>query len=241
MRHAATLALLALSLAAPPATVLGAEFDPNHTTMANFSAGHYWITVEGATSGTPDACADGRCGDYLISVRNSANDPVPGSTVMIDFTGCTDLVLACDQLEASTGQTIVGRQITIVTNAAGQAVFRVQGAATGAPTTNNTTSPGIDDGTPCATAYADGVILGYLVVTAYDLNGAGSPASAVNSADASLALGESNKVALGAMPRARTDLNFSGSITAADASIIMKAANDAALGTGSRNTGPYCP
>jgi Dockerin type I domain len=242
MRRFAAVSLFALSFVAILSGSARSESDPPHSTLANFYGGHYFISLEGSTNGSPDLCVDGRCGDYAITVRDAANNPVQGSVVTIDFSGCSDITLSCDQLESVTGQQMTGpHQLTLLSNAAGQVTFRVQGASNAVLVPGNVTSPGVDVATPCAQAYADGVLLGSLVVSAYDVNGAGSPSAAVNATDAAIVLAEGNKSAIGAQPRARDDVNFSGTVNATDASIYMMMANQAALGTGSANTGPYCP
>lgn len=239
--RAAWIAIAAIIVAVVAKSAIASP-DPVHIVLSNCVNGNCWITLEGSTGDVPDNCgADNRCGRYDITVRDAANNPFVGQPVTIDFAGCPDIRLACDQLESVTGQVIVGHQVTLMTDASGQVAFQIQGAASAYLVPGNATSPGTDEVTPCATVYAAGTLVGSLVVTAYDVNGTGSPDGAVNAADASLAMAEANKIALGAPARARDDLNFSGTITSADAAIYMKAANDAALGTGSRNTGPYCP
>lgn len=217
--------------------------DPAHSTLSNFVAGNYHIIVEGKTTGgTPDPCTDGRCGDYAVTVRDAANNPIAGSTVLLDFSACSDntpanrdFVLACTQASDETFS--AGPKVQGTTNASGQFSFRVIGAANGATTATNTTSPGNPVANACAALYADGVLLGNIIPSAFDItlnNGS-------NSGDASLALAEANKVALGAVARSRTDVNFSGTVTSADASLELSEANQTGLGTGSAVTGPYCP
>ncbi len=180
--------------------------DPSRYTLQ----GQY-IVVEGSTAGSPDGCSDNRCGNFQVIVRDAANNVVCCSTVVIDFSGCPDIQLSCDQLNSTTGQTYLGgNKIMGVTNAPGQFTFKVQGAANATPTTNVTTSPGtvlnVGSSSPCAQVYADGVaVLPALVVAAYDVNGLGSPNAAVNGADASLVGAEVVKIGLGATPHPRDD------------------------------------
>ncbi len=214
--------------------------DPAHSTLG--SPASAYIDVEGQTSGLPDNCSDGRCANYTVTVRDFANNLIAGSTVVIDFSGCPDIQISCDQLNAVTGQTdLAGKKVSGTTNASGQFIFKVQGAGNATPTTNNTTSAGTNAGVTCAVVYADGVQLGNLIVAAYDVNGLGSPTSAVSAADVSLVASEAAKVVLGAQARARDDYNHSGTISAADVSAIAAMAAQAVLGTGSIKTAPFCP
>ncbi len=202
-----------------------------------------YIAVEGSTAGNPDNCSDNRCGNFSVTIRDIANNLIAGSEVVIDFSACTDIRLSCDQLNSTTGQTyLAGNKIMGVTNALGQFNFKVQGAANAAPTTSNTTSPGIPISTACAQVYADGIgLTPALIVVAYDVNGLGSPVGAVNGADASLVAAEVVKIGLGALAHPRDDYNNSNSVTGPDASISAQMVVQAALGTGSQNVGAFCP
>lgn len=201
------------------------------------------IAVEGSTAGQPDNCSDGRCGNFTVTVRDFANNVIAGSTVVIDFSGCADIQISCDQLNAVTGQTyLAGKKVSGTTNASGQFVFKVQGASNAVVLAGNVTSPGTNVGVPCAQVYADGVPLTpALIVAAYDVNGLGSPTGAVNGGDASTVAAEVTKIALGAQARARDDYNGIGGVNGGDASISAAMVSHAALGTGSQKTSPYCP
>ena len=223
------------------ASAAGATTPPDDWSHSTFQS--LFIAVEGSTGGVTDGCSDNRCGNFSITIRDGANNVVCCTAVVIDFSACSDIQLSCDQLNSTTGQTYLGgRAIMGITNAVGQFNFKVQGAANAVPMAGTVTSPGTNVGIPCAQVYADGVPLApLLVVAAYDVNGQGSPGAAVNGADASLVGAEVVKVGLGAQARARDDYNFSNSVTGPDASIMASMAVQAALGTGSQNTGPFCP
>ena len=234
-------ALCGMALSAAASTAMATPIgppDPARTTLQGA-----YIAVVGSTNGTPDACSDNRCGNFSVTVRDSANNVLPGTTVTIDFSACPDIQIACDQLTAVTGQAYLGGgKVSGVTNSYGQFTFRVIGASNAVPTSSNTTSPGSLMNTPCAQAYEGGeALLPVLVVAAYDVNGLGSPNAAVNGADASLVGAEVVKVQLGATPHPRDDYNNSNTVTGPDASAIAKMVVQAALGTGSQNTGPFCP
>ena len=205
-----------------------------------------YLAVEGSTGGLPDKCSDNRCGDFLVTVRDFSNAIIAGATVVVDFSGCSDIKIACDQLNAVTGQTfLAGKKVSGTTNASGQFTFKIQGAATGVPTPNNTsTSAGTNANVPCAQVYADGVALTpALIVAAYDVNGGAGASPGVTATDASLVVAEGIKIGLGlgAVARARDDYNNSGTVTSADSSISTLMGIQAGLLTGSQVTGPYCP
>lgn len=202
-----------------------------------------YIAVEGSTAGATDYCTDNRCGNFTVTIRDFANNVLPGRIVTIDFSGCPDIQLSCDQLSSVTGQTNLGGKIVAgSTNAAGQFTFKVQGAANATPMAGTATSPGTNVGVPCAQVYVENVPLTpALIVAAYDVNGLGSPSAAVSGADASLVGAEVVKVGLGAQARARDDYNNSNNVTGPDASLMASMVVQAGLGTGSQNTGPFCP
>jgi len=207
-------------------------------------SGNY-LAVEGytqcPTGRCPDPCADGRCANYLATVRDGANNVTAGAHVWIDFSSCQDIRIACDQLTAETGQVYVSPSIVEgYTNASGQFTFKVQGTAIATPPTTDT-STGTNAGVPCAAIYACGVLFGNVVVAAYDVNALGSPGAAVNASDVSLVQSEALKIAGGGTARARDDYNGSNTVNAGDVAIGMQMALQAAQGSGSQITGPYCP
>ena len=230
-----------LLIASASVLVISAAFAsvPDSTFSSISSA---FVDVAGSTAGSPDACSDGRCGTLTVTVRRVGGAPIAGSSVVLDFSNCPDIVIACDQLTAVTGQSaFAGKHVIGTTNSLGQFTFHVRGAAPAATPAQGRTSPGTNAGMPCARVYADGLLLGSLVVAAYDVNASGSPGFAVSGADVSLVASESIAVALGATARARDDYNHDGIVTGMDAAASAAMSLQAALGTGSQDTGPYCP
>jgi len=214
--------------------------DPSHSAFSSS-----FLAVEGqSVAGTPDLCTDGRCGDWTLTVRDFANNVIAGSTVVIDFSGCSDIQVSCDQLNAATGQTdLAGKKVSGTTNAAGNFTFKVQGGSNAVLVAGNVTSGGTNQGVACAVVYADGVPmtvpLGNLKVSAYDVNGAGA---GVTGTDAALVLAEIVKVGLGAQGRQRDDYNNSNTLNGPDGAISLGMVVQAGLSTGTKlATGPYCP
>jgi len=211
--------------------------DPSKSSLSS-----RYFAVEGQTSGLPDNCADARCGLFTVTARDFSNTPVPGVTVQIDFSGCPDIAIACDQLTAVTGQTYLGgKLVQATTNASGQALFQIQGASSAVLLPDPSLDAGANAGVPCAVVSLQGTPLASVTVAAYDINGLGSPTSAVNASDASFVMAEALKVGAGATPRARDDYNNSNNVNAADVALSIQMALQAAQGTGSKQTGPYCP
>jgi hypothetical protein len=117
-----------------------------------------WIVVEGYTTvagvrtpDQPDANpAQSFFGSYEVTINNNAGSPLSGVSVCIDFSGCPDVRLSCDQLTPETGQTLVGTTTVCGnTNAAGKFTFKVQGGGKAAPLPPNGVtvgSPGGHDG-----------------------------------------------------------------------------------------------
>lgn len=236
--------------------------DPSKSTLGiNLPAvgpARSYIAVGGATAGVADACTEvptPRCMDYTVEIRDFSNNPIAGSSVVVDFLACTpasggDTQISCDQLNANTGQAYISpSKVSGSTAANGRFTFKVQGASNS--TTGSLVSPNQSDGIqatpvadpPCAKVYADGVLIGSLFAVHYDINGGGSPTAAVTSADASATLNEVNRGNLNNIHYRRTDMNVSNTFSTADASLNLSMALDQGLGSGSKNTGGpvYCP
>ena len=226
--------------------------DPAHCTLTNkdiASVGkNAYIAVVGQNNaGLPDPCeVGGRCGDYQVTIKDFANNVIAGSTVVIDFSGCPDIQISCDQLNASTGQTdLAGKKVAGTTDASGLFTFKIQGASNSTSTSGpNFLSPGTNAGVPCAQVFADGVPIGNLIAAAYDVNGLGSPSStAVSSTDVEKVKIEALISGLGM--KARADYNYDNAVTSADVGISAGIAlTNPANGTVKTNPfadNHYCP
>ncbi len=178
------------------------------------------INLVGSTGGV----ADSR-GEFTIIVRDLANNPIPGSSVVIDFNACTPDIRVCS-VQPAGGVTadcagVVG-EINAVTDGAGTVVLRIVGGSN-----NSGSSPA--SGFKCATVYADGVNLRTLNVGAFDQNGGGG----VSPTDISLWLPDSFDGDF----EGRSDYNCSNTISPTDLSVLL----GASLGGGSFNScAAYC-
>lgn len=164
----------------------------------------------------------------VITVRDAGGSVVQNSTVEIRFGVCTstgEFRICGDQPFPGVGVSCVDKAVIQVTDASGNATFRVVGHALnpgggggGVP------AAGLGD-TPCAEVRADGIVLGQLRVKAYDMNGAGG----VNPVDLSLFLNDSfNGASCVAYPRpacaayrSRSDYNDDGTTNPVDLSLFL--------------------
>ncbi len=105
-----------------------------------------------------------------ITVHDANNNPVSGSTVVLDFAPCypaaTDITLC--SLQGQAGMTTVcgggGRSVSIAADPSGNACFSVVGNSN-----NATGSTAIS--APCIKVYADSQLLGTIGYNAYDQEG----------------------------------------------------------------------
>jgi len=124
------------------------------------------IAIMGRNSaGVPDPLSEA-----TVTVRDLANQPVAGASIVIDFSACTELRLCSDPHDPGVTVNCAARTVQSLTDAAGVARFRVTGWSVATPG-----SPG----SPYHSAkiFADGVLLGSPSVQLYDLdrNGLGAP------------------------------------------------------------------
>jgi len=225
----------------------------HNSDTANLNKNQYIAVVGQNNAGNPDPCeTGGRCGTFTVTVKDFTGATIAGSTVVMDFSGCSDMQISCDQLTAITGQTwLAGRKVAATTNPSGVATFNIQGASNSTSTSGpNFLSAGTNAGVPCVQVYADGVPIGNLISAAYDVNGLGSTTSAAcNAADVA-------KVKIEALiaptlgSKARSDYNYDNSVNAGDVGIsagiaLTTPANGSIKTTTGNpigsNNGLYCP
>lgn len=188
-------------------------------TAAN-STSPAFIRLVGSTASVPDSAG----GKFTITVRDVALNPVNGSNVVVDFSGCTpvDIRIASNQLNANYTTNCTAHTVGAYTDAAGQVAFTLLGNSFG--TVSHT-------GLGCARIYADGVLLSSPSVATFDLDGAGGVAIG----DLSVWLGDLG--AAGGGYRARSDYDGSASVAIGDLSVWL-----GRLGSGkSTVTGAVCP
>lgn len=177
-----------------------------------------FFTMVGHSLGVPDVY-----GTFSIVVRDLANNPISGSSVVLDFSAATDLVPASDQLDAAASTVnCAAKTVRKFSDVTGTVSFTLVGAAQ-----NLGASPGA--GLNGVKVYADGVLLGSMTAAALDQDG-GSGAGAN---DLSLWLGDAGSLGY----FGRSDYDYSGDLGANDLSIWLGAAG----ALGSSESGALCP
>jgi hypothetical protein len=120
-----------------------------------------------AVSTTVDGAAPGAT--VSVTVNDLGNNPINGSSVVLDFTGCTADIRFGDQVsQLYAGLTVNcgGHTVRAYTDVTGTATFAIIGGGPAAP-------PGASHHlTGCVGVYADGVLLGNMTVGTYNAAGA---------------------------------------------------------------------
>lgn len=177
-----------------------------------------FFTVVGHSLGVPDAL-----GTFSIVVRDLANNPINGSSVVLDFSAASDIIPASDQLDAGASTVnCAAKTVRKFSDNTGTVSFTLVGGSN-----NAGASPGV--GLNGVKVYADGVLLGSLTAAAFDqdgLSGAGANDLAVWLSDAG---------SLGYF--GRSDYDYSGDLGANDLSVWLGAAG----ALGSAESGTLCP
>jgi len=137
------------------------------------------ISIVGNTGGAADVK-----GQFSVSIRDLANNPVANASVVVDFSACcNDIRLSTTQLAPGVTLDVPTKTVRAIADAGGIATFIVMGGAS---------ELGATPATGCAKIYADGVLITDGVckppsvqVAAYDLNGALLGGAGVGPADLS--------------------------------------------------------
>jgi hypothetical protein len=174
------------------------------------------VRLVGTSAGVPDAV-----GQFTVTVRDLANNLIPNSSVVVDFSGNgPDIRIQSTQPFAGLSTDCGTKTVRALTDAGGIATFRIVG--------RSTLGPGA--GFLAGKIFADGVLLGNRTVAAFDLDGAGG----VGAVDLSAWVGDF----LAAASVGRGDYDFNGSLGAVDLSVWV----GCFLGAGSTASAtPLCP
>jgi hypothetical protein len=153
-----------------------------------------------------NGAAAAAAGTFDVVVRDLANNPVAGADVRVDLSNVPDLRLCAQQLASGVTVQCPDHTAAAITDASGRARFTLLGGgsamATGA-------------GWNAGLIYADGILLGYTTVLAYDLDGS----AGVGANDLSLWLEDFVQ----AQYVARSDYDCSGGLGANDLSFWLAA------------------
>ena len=193
MNRSLLVPVAALSLLAPVASGAPACVpSPYNSTKPSL------IRLVGASGGGPDAAA----GQFEVVVRDLAMNQLNGASVVIDFSGCSDLSICSDQMDPNAVVNCVAKTVRKFTNAQGQATFTILGSSNG---TGNAATL-----LAGARIFGNGTCLGNATAASFDLDGNG----VVGAGDLSVWLGDFGS----GVPYGRSDFDGSGSIGACDLS-----------------------
>lgn len=193
VRKAALLTAAGLMIAS--AAMAGVPSPGNSTSPACF-------TLVGNAGGIRDAA-----GTFTVTVRDLANNPLNGASVVVDLSGTTDLKICSDQLDVAALVNCAAKTTRKFTDALGQVTFIVLGGSNGAGNATTLTGGG--------RIYANGVLIASPTVSAYDLDSS----SGVGANDLSAWLGDFGT----GSPFGRSDYDCSGGVGANDLSIWLTA------------------
>ena len=115
------------------------------------------ISLVGSAAGVPDAL-----GNFSVTVKDLAGNPINGASVVVDLSGCHDLALCNEQLDAGALVNCPAKTTRKFTNALGVVSFDVLGGGNGTPA--STLLGG-------GKVFANGVLIGTPTVAAYNLDG----------------------------------------------------------------------
>jgi hypothetical protein len=170
--------------------------------------------------GLGPAGPDSALGHCVVTYRDLANNPVPGAVIFWDFSACDAVWIADDQHDPRVTVDCAARTISAITDQNGSASFTFVGGGL---------QPG-STGPQVARVYADGLLLGSVKVSAFDLDGS----DGVTVADLSFWSADY----FSATNPDRSDYNAVGGVTIADLArwaLAFFGGNQVESGT------PHCP
>src|SRR6185436_19408633 len=112
--------LTAAGLLIASAAMAGVPSAANSTTPA-------CITLVGSLAGSPDAAA----GQFTVIVRDLANNPLVGATVVIDISNAIDMAICSDQHDPSAVVDCAGGRVSKLTASDGSVTFTILGHSNG--------------------------------------------------------------------------------------------------------------
>jgi len=116
------------------------------------------FSLMGSLAGAPDAH-----GTFTVLVRDLANNPLNGASVVVDLANAHDLKMCSDQLDAGTLVNCAAKTTRKFTQPNGTVTFTVLGGSNGSGNANTLLGAG--------RIFANGVLIGSPTVSAFDLDG----------------------------------------------------------------------
>jgi hypothetical protein len=175
------------------------------------------ITLVGSLAGAPDAA-----GTFTVIVRDLANNPLNGASVVIDVSNCLDIAICDDQLDANATVNCGAKTTRKFTNALGSVTFIVLGGSNGGGNASTLLNGG--------RIFANGTLIQSPTVSAFDLDNAGG----VGANDLSAWFGDFGS----AQNYGRSDYDCSGTIGANDLSLWF---GEFGAGTSASSCAVSCP
>jgi len=176
------------------------------------------IRLVGALGGVPDNAA----GQFTVIVRDLANNPLNGASVVIDLSGCLDIKMCNDQLDVNALVNCGAKTTRKFTDALGSVTFTVLGGSNGGGNASTLLGGG--------RIFANGTLIQSPTLSAFDLDGAGG----VGANDLSAWLGDFGS----GQPFGRSDFDCTGTIGANDLSQWLRAFGSGEMGS---SCGASCP
>ena len=161
------------------------------------------ISLVGSTGSAPAAAT----GQFEVVIRDLANNPIAGATVVIDLSGALDLEFCADQMDPAATVDCAHKTVSKVTAADGSVSFTLLGGSNGGGNASTLLRGG--------RMYANGTLIQTPTVSAYDLDGSGG----VGANDLSAWLGDFGS----GNPYGRCDYDCSGGVGANDLSLWLNA------------------
>ena len=177
------------------------------------------ISLVGSLAGTPDLV-----GQFTVTVRDLANNPLNGASVVVDFSAASDIRICSNQLDAGALVNCAAKTTRKFTNLAGQVTFIVLGGSTGSG--NATTLLG------GARIYANGTLIASPTASVFDLDGS----NGVGINDLSVWLTDFGTIGNPAF--GRSDFDCSGTVGINDLSVWL---TEFGLGSSAASCAVSCP
>ena len=201
---------LLLSLVAPSLALASPPSPANSTTPL-------CISLVGAYGATPAPI-----GDFVVIYRDLANNPIPNAQVVIDLSGCPDLFLCADQLDAAAAVDCVHKTVMKRTAADGSVHFNILGGSNGGGNAVTLLGGG--------RIFANGTQIQSPTVSAFDLDGL----NGLGANDLSAWLTDFGS----AQDYGRSDYDCSGSVGANDLALWLNAFGSGAM---AQSCTSHCP
>ena len=148
--------LTAAGLLVASAAMAGVPSEGNSTKPGYIQLGG---SIPSFTAGTPDPV-----GLFIVVVRDLANNPLNGASVVIDFSNCDDVIICEDQFDVDALVNCAAKTVRKFTDITGSVQFNIIGGSTGAGAASSFLNHG--------RIYANGTLIGSPSVAVYDLDNA---------------------------------------------------------------------